>query len=299
MRAAVVRNPRAHAHRRGRAFADDGGVPTASPDSGEALHGALSAWARAGVTRLVVDGGDGTVREVLGALPATFGARPPELAVVPSGKTNALAHDLGVPRGWSVGSALRSAGAVTRSPVEVVRLDGAAPVRRGFVWGAGAFTDAVAQAQHLHAAGLFGGLAIGAALAASAVRAFAGPWDDPWRAGRPMRVGVDEAPAAERARLLVLLSTLERLPLGLKPFGAPRPGLKLLDVAAPPRRLAAALWPVLSGRDPAWLAAAGYRREVAESVRVSMAAPFILDGELFDGGDLLVRRGGPLTFVVP
>jgi diacylglycerol kinase (ATP) len=41
----------------------------------------------------------------------------------------------------------------------------------------------------------------------------------------------------------------QALPFGLKPFGAPREGLKLLDVDAPPRRLLKALPMVLSGKD--------------------------------------------------
>ena len=299
MRAGVIRNPRAHAHRRGRPAPAPCDAPVAEPTSPEALHGVLAAWARAGVERLVVDGGDGTVRNVLGALPEAFGGRRVELAVLPSGKTNALAHDLGAQRGWSVGAALRATGAAVRSPVEVSRRDGGAPVRRGFVFGAGAFTDAVAMTQHLHAAGLVGGLAVGGALAASAVRALWGPASDPWRAGRPMRLGREGEAPDEVPRLLLLVSTLERLPMGLRPFGPPRPGMKVLDVAAPPRRLAAALPLVLSGRDRPWLAQAGYRRGEADVLRLQTSAPFILDGEVFEGGDLELRRGPPVSFVVP
>ena len=294
MRAGVIHNPRAHARRGGRAPLDAGGAPVAEPSTPEALREVLRAWAALGVTRLVVDGGDGTVRDVLGALPEAWGPEPPELAVLPSGKTNALAHDLGIPRGWTAAAALSARRTVARSPLEVVRMDGTAPVRRGFLWGAGAFTDAVAMAQHLHAAGLFGGLAVGAALAAAGARALFGSPTESWRAGRPMRVDGEEG-----ARFLLLASTLERLPLGLKPFGAPRPGLKLLDVAAPPRRLAAALPVVLGGGDRPWLTAAGYRRVQVQAVRLSTCAPFILDGELFEGGDLLLRRGAPVTFVTP
>ncbi len=298
MRAGVIRNPRAHAHRRGRR-GPEAGAPVAEPATPEALREVLRAWAATGVERIVVDGGDGTVREVLGALPEVWSGRPVKLAVLPSGKTNALAHDLGAPRGWTTAAALHAGRTVSRSPLEVERRDGKAAVRRGFVMGVGAFTDAVALAQHLHAAGLVGGLAVGAALAASAARAMFGRPSDPWRGGRPMRLGCGDGPDEEGRRLLVLLSTLERLPLGLRPFGAPRPGLKLLEVSAPARRLAAALPRVAAGRDPPWLAQAGYRRRDAQEVRLSTPAPFILDGELFDGGDLRIRRGAPVTFVAP
>lgn len=259
----------------------------------------LHAWAMAGVTRLVVDGGDGTVRELLGALPEAFGDRRVELAVLPAGKTNALAHDVGRGRRLSLEAALRSPRTTTRTPLEVVREDGGAGVRRGFVFGMGVFTDAIRLAQHLHRAGMFGGLAVGASLVGVGARVLFGEASDPWRAGRPMRLERDGVLGPERARFLLLLSTLQRLPLGLRPFGPERPGLKLLEVDAPPRRLLAALPLVLSGRDRPWLEASGYRRSEVEALRLSARGPFILDGELFEGGDLLVRRGAPVTFVRP
>lgn len=259
----------------------------------------LREWAAGGITRVVVDGGDGTVRDLLGVLPQAFGGCEVELAVLPSGKTNALAHDLGRGRRLGPDDALRSPRTTFRAPVEVVRDDGAAAVLRGFVFGMGVFTDAIRLAQPLHRAGLFGGLAVGGALVGVGARVLFGGPSDPWRAGRPMRLESDGGTSLEGGRLLLLLSTLERLPLGLRPFGPERAGLKLLEVGASPRRLLGALPVVLSGRDRPWLAAAGYRRSDVTEVRLSADEPFILDGELFDGGDLVIRRGAPVTFVLP
>ena len=299
IRAAVLRNPRAHAHRRGRRPEPQPvRAPVAEPGTPGELRDVLRDWAAAGVTRIVVDGGDGTVRELLGALQAAFGDRPVELAVLPSGKTNALADDLGRGRRLGLDAALGSVRTAVRAPVEVEG-GGEGAVRRGFVLGMGVFPDAVRLAQTLHGAGLFGGLAVGAALAGVAARVLCGPASDPWRAGRSMRLERDGAGEAEGARFLLLLSTLERLPLGLLPFGPERPGLKLLEVDAPPRRLLSALPAVLSGRDRPWLQAAGYRRAEVREVRVAGGGPFILDGELFEGGDLRVRSGAPVTFVLP
>lgn len=259
----------------------------------------LRGWESAGVTRLVVAGGDGTLRDVLGLLPEAFGGRAVELAVLPAGKTNALAHDVAGGRrlGWE--AALRSRRTTTRSPLEVVRGDGVGGVRRGFVFGMGVYPGAIRLAHHLHRAGLFGGLAVGAALAGVGARLLFGAPADAWRAGRSMRVECDGAVEPAWARLLLLLSTLERLPLGLRPFGPARAGLKLLDVDAPPQRLLAALPLVLAGREQPWLARAGYRRAIVDEVRVRADGPFVLDGELFDGGDLHIRRGAPVTFVTP
>src|SRR3546814_18768147 len=57
----------------------------------------LERIAAEGVDLLVVDGGDGTVRDVISAAPAAFGDRMPRMAILPSGQTNALAPAPGVP----------------------------------------------------------------------------------------------------------------------------------------------------------------------------------------------------------
>src|SRR3546814_15016806 len=82
---------------------------------------------------LVVDGGDGTVRDVISAAPAAFGDRMPRMAILPSGKTNALALDLGVPLDWAVADVVEAAARgqfVRRAPIEIYR-DGRSEGRRG------------------------------------------------------------------------------------------------------------------------------------------------------------------------
>src|SRR3546814_12209371 len=73
---------------------------------------------------LVVDGGDGTVRDVISAAPAAFGDRMPRMAILPSGKTNALALDLGVPLDWAVADVVEAAARgtfVRRATIEIYR----------------------------------------------------------------------------------------------------------------------------------------------------------------------------------
>lgn len=106
-------------------------------------------------------------------------------------------------------------------------------------------------------------------------------------------------PGAERARFLLLASTLKRLPLGVKPFGAPREGLKVLTVEAPPRRFARALPILLRGGDAPWLAQAGYHRRDLTAFDVTGPGDFVLDGEIYPGGRLTVRQGRELEFVIP
>lgn len=299
MRAGVIRNPRAHRNSRADAKApSDGAVLWASPDTREALRDTLLAFADAGVERLVVDGGDGTIREVLSAAAEAFPTGLPLLAVLPNGKTNALALDLGArPGRWSLQSAFDSTRTRTRTPIEILR-DGAV-VQRGFVFGVGAYVKALGLAQRANRAGLFDSLAVGVVLAQAALRSTLGGDDDTWRTGVGLSLSRDGAATVSGPRFLLLASTLKRFPLKLRPFGSPRQGLKLLDVAAPPRRLAAALPAILSGASPAWLDGAGYARRDVETLDLVLDGEVVLDGEIFPGGALTLRRGAPVTFVTP
>ena len=56
---------------------------------------------------------------------------------------------------------------------------------------------------------------------------------------------------------------------------------------------------LLAGRDARWLPAAGYRRADAETLALSLDGDFVLDGEIYPGGELTLRRGEPLEFVAP
>lgn len=301
MRAGVIRNPKSHRNRRDMAWAAaPEGTLFAKPRTKEALVEALAGFAGEGIDTLVIDGGDGTVRDVLTRLPAAFGERRPRLAVVPSGKTNVLAEDLGVPADWTVEAALQRAqesgrARASRPCVEVLRQDGSER-RRGFIFGAGAYVRATRLAQSAHRMGAFGSASVALTLAASVAQSMAGRSDRGWRAGEPMRLGLGGEAATDRARFLVIASTLETLPLGLKPFGPVRPGLKALAIDAPPRRLMAALPPLWTGAQPAWLEGAGYVRRDG-GLEMAFDGEYVLDGEAYPAGALTVRQGPVMEFV--
>jgi hypothetical protein len=273
-------------------------------DAPEALKAALADFAAQGVELVVIDGGDGTIREVVSRLPEAFPGRLPRVAILPTGKTNALALDLGVQHGWPLAAALVSAEQAgkplkSRRPMEVVRAGADMPELRGFVFGTGAFVRATALARRPHGIGVIDGVAVAMTLGgAAAATLFGGPQGG-WRAGEAMRLGLGDGPLQDGSRFLVMASSLKRMPLGLKPFGEPRDGLKLLAVAAPPQRLHAALPILLAGRDADWLAGSGYDRADVDEFRLSWPGDFVLDGETYAGGDLSVRAGPALEFVVP
>lgn len=305
MKVGVIRNPRSHANqRRGAAAARPSDICWAEPSTPDALADDMQAFASRGVELLVVDGGDGTVREVLSAMPRAFGQTAPALAVLASGKTNVLALDLGARPGWTLEAVLRRAaeGAPvfkTRPPLEVTWGDAAQPPVRGFIFGLGAFARGTAMSQSVHRMGAYHNLSVALTVTGAALGTLLGGKRSEWSRGVQAELVADGAPATEGRRFVLMATTLKRLPFGLKPFGPPRDGMKVLDVDAPPRRLAAALPPILAGRDDAWLTRAGYRRGEAERLEVRTAEPVVIDGEMFPGGEIVVRRGEPVRFLAP
>ncbi|HET6971896.1 MAG TPA: diacylglycerol kinase, partial [Phenylobacterium sp.] len=216
------------------------------------------------------------------------------------GKTNALALDLGVPLGTSFEQMLGAAAAdrtKRRTCLEVLRPGQALPERRGFLFGTGAFVRATELAQRNHGLGLFDNAAIGVTLAGATVRTLLGGPNDPWRCGEAVKLSTSSG--GLEPMFVVMASTLKRFPLGLRPYGEPREGLKVLSAAAPPKRLLRALSVILRGRDAPWLEAAGYRRHDVEMFALDLPGAFVLDGEIFEGGDLSVRQGPELEFVIP
>jgi hypothetical protein len=298
MRTGVIRNSDSHGNRaQGPVAAPRADVLFAQPETPAAVGAAVARFAAAGVELLVIDGGDGTVREVLGALPAAFGDKPPLLSVLASGKTNILAFDLGVRRSWSLDRLLAGPARIkTRSPLEV-RRDGSGETLRGFVFGAAGLVRATALAGELHRARVFHNTSVGLTLAGAVGQFMSG--DDAWRCGEPLALAVDDGPTRDGARLISMATTLQRLPFATRPFGPARHGLKFLDVDAPPRGLALALPTLLWGRGERWLAARGYRRGDARRLHMCLKGSFVLDGEVYPGGELTVAEGAPLKFLTP
>ena len=303
MRVGVVRNPMSHANI-GRT--DEESTPDAvllvEPATPEALEQDLQAFAQCGVTLLVIDGGDGTIRDVLSRAAPIFGDAMPLIALVPSGKTNVLAIDLGVPRDWTLAQAMAAARSATavikhRAPLEV-RWDDGRPCLRGFVFGLGAFVRATSLAQNVHKAGAFHSIAVAMSVLGALVGTVMGGKRDQWRAGVPLCLAIDGEETRTADRFIVLATTLKRLPFGVKPFGPPREGLKFLDVDAPPKGLPGAFPGLLAGKDSAWSPSQGYRRGDAERLRITTDQPLVVDGDVYDGGcGVTVTLGPALRFL--
>ena len=303
MRIGVVRNPRSHANiGRAEETSTPDAVLLVEPATPEALEQDLEAFAQCGVGLLVIDGGDGTIRDVLSLAPRVFGDAMPLIALIPSGKTNGLAIDLGVPRDWTLEDAIaaaRSGNAVIklRAPLEV-RWDDGRPPLRGFVFGLGAFVRATSLAQNVHKLGAFHSISVAMSVLGALIGTVMGGARDEWRAGVPLCLAVDDQDKRTADRFIVLATTLKRLPFNLKPFGPPREGMKYLEVDAPPRRLPGAFPALLKGRDAAWQEQYGYRRGDAERLRITTDQPLVVDGDVYDGGcGLTVALAPTLRFL--
>ncbi len=307
----VIYNPRSHRNQgRDLEIAVRPDVHVALPSGLDAITDDLERFAKLGIDFLVINGGDGTVRDVLTSAQQVFGEHWPALAVLPKGKTNALNVDLGAPAGWNLADAIEAfprGRRVHRRPVRIVPLSGDGQPMLGFIVGAGGYATGIRAGQDAHRMGAFDSLAVGVTAAWGVLQALLGSDRNAWRRGAEMEILLGPERTAmphvgrgyEGRRAVMLASTLERFPLGIKLFGPHGAGLKVGAMDRPGRRLLAALPAILAGWQPAWLERAGLHYRTVESFEFDIADEFILDGETFAPGRYLVEQGPELAFVVP
>lgn len=305
----VIRNPRSHRNK-GRIpeMSDSPSVLTHAPQTRQELAGILAGFKAQNIDLLAVDGGDGTVRDVLTCGAAVFGENWPPLVVLPKGKTNALAVDLGLPGEWSLPEALelaRQKRFVERRPILVDQPDGAAGQVMGFILGAGLFTVATQAGQTAHRYGAFNSFAVALTAIFGIIQALFGIGDSPWRKLAAMRLFADgaEVPHSTHGeahrRYAVIWSTLETFPLGMKLFGKIRGTLKYGVLDMPKRRVVLLLPFLLAGWDRPLFARLGIHRGAAKEACIELEERFILDGEAFPAGRYRLRAGPLLHFVAP
>lgn len=308
-RLGLIRNPRSRRNQGGLKPAP-AGLIEARPDTPEALAEALEQFRRVGVDLLVIDGGDGTVRDVLTALGRGWSGSPPALAILPSGKTNVIAADVGV-RGLRADALERvrkssAEGRLKRTIRPTLRIDRpglADGALFGFVFGTGAYARATDLALTTSMRKGRGRSAVARALAQAAYGAMFGRERSAWLEGEALDVHVDGSPRPGGRRFLYMATSLDRLMLGIWPFwGEGSAPIKILDVAAPPKRLLGALPAVVRGRPRPWMEAAGYRSERSGTVSLRLPGPFILDGEAFEPGthgQVTLSADQQMVFVSP
>lgn len=311
-RVGVIYNPRSHGNK-GADF-DCGMSPQvhiAKPGDRSQLPEALAEFAAQGIDLLVVNGGDGTVRDVLTSGASIFGDKWPALAVLPKGKTNALTVDLGVPKGWSLQEAIdafEGGGRVRRRPIEITPIGGSPQARvLGFILGAGAFTTATTAGQSAHKMGAFNSMAVAVAIVMGLFQWLFASRENAWRRGSKMAIGLGmkDVPMEHSGlgdpewRQLVLASTLEQMPAGMKPFGQMREGLKLAVTDQISRKSAPTLLKMMRGQTPEGIREQGFHQLSTNQFSLRIDDSFILDGEAFPPGEYRIGQGPELEFVAP
>ena len=306
----IIRNPRSHRNLgRVSELADCANILIETPHDHAHLRETLKTFAERGIDFLAVDGGDGTVRDVLTCGAGIFGDDWPPLVILPKGKTNALVVDLGLPNAWTLPAAMEAIGrgkTIVRRPLAVT-LPHTGELVHGFILGTGAFMRGTKVGQQAHRWGMFNSFAVGLIIVWCLIQTMFARANNVWRQGTPMvlRNGVGGAELARsrfgRAdeRFVMVASTLERFPLGIRPFGAPRPGLKLAVVDAPLRWIMGLLPILLTGIDGAFLRRNGAHRFEVQTLDLDLGDQFTLDGEIFPAGHYRLRQGPELRFVVP
>lgn len=341
IRIGLVSNPRSRRNKRGfgrieRILTHRAGARRADiihiPIEANALAEVVSELARREVGLIAINGGDGTVQRMLTALLAAGSfATPPLLAVLPGGTTNLIAHDLGF-RGGLRHSLSRLLGIVEGGQLEssvgwrhVMRaenLDGHPPQRCMF-FGAASLAEAAAwhQGRRRHheapatvaltsAAMRLMGAAVGSRDAGAGITPERDPTSGQGRTGERIQVCLDDRDYGDRHRFMMLVTTLDRLVFGLRPWRSHghSPGgrgwgaapLRFASIAHPPRRLLRSLAHVALGGDAAELSRETYQIGSANRIAVRLRGPVVLDGELFlprPQRPVMITSGPPLAFV--
>ena len=265
-----------------------------SPDGFEALAADLRAMRAAGVEALIIDGGVGTIREVLSRAGDIWPKGALRYGIVASGNTNLIARTAGALPGDDPVGAMRRGGLTERAiPVlQVERSD--APAIRGFILGAGAYETAtrIAQEDIKSRHGLQVALTVLKLIFSRTLRA-----------GATFGVRHDAGPLATEARMLIGMTTLPGdLIFGLSPFWSTGAGqIRWLDIAAHPPALLLAAPLVALGRPMGWMRRA-YRSGSSHVVELTLDRPFVVDGERFQpspDGRVRVSAAETATFLAP
>jgi diacylglycerol kinase family enzyme len=316
-RVALLSNPRSHGNRallpRVRNFcAANKDIFHYEVESADQIGTALKTIARVNPTVLVINGGDGTVQAALTELHhgGHFGENIPPVAVLPNGKTNLIAHDLGAEGDPIV--ALERVLELVRTDMmphivsrELISLsDGTPrkPVLGMFLGGAG-LADSILYCRHkIYPLGLPNGFSHVLTVLAALISmlfglraAFLPP------SPSPVKVSVVRQGQLQGRFAFLMVTTLHRLllnhnmPSAVHPHGA----LQLMVIERRPLALLRALLAALFGK-------LGQQRfdgvyvERGDEIRIEGdRSSVILDGELFEanGHPIVLKTTQPVPFL--
>lgn len=311
MRVGLISNLRSQRNRRGIATlreiaAARGNILHRELEGIEGLETALAEFAAEGIEVLAVNGGDGTIQAVASHLlnGAPFAKRPP-IAVLSGGMTNMIAEDVG--RRDKPGSSLRRLlvklqgenwhrDLVERPMIGMQLQPGAAPIYGTFFGTSSIYRAIIYTRRHIHPMKLESNLAAGLALGRLLLgRVFGGGKSEKVLQGEQITVDFGDGGQDSGQHLLSLVTGMERLILGSRPFwGGGEGALHYTRIAQPAPRLLRNGWKLLYGKPDRRLSPeTAYFSRRADEMTFHLEQPFTLDGELFtpDPGVPVVLRG--------
>jgi Diacylglycerol kinase catalytic domain len=283
-------------------------------ESVEQVGAALRSIARVKPTVLALNGGDGTVQAALTEIVngGHFGTNPPPVAVLPNGKTNLIAHDLGA--GADPIEALERVLEIARSGLdphivqrELIALTGGRgagagrPVLGMFLGGAG-LADTMLYCRHkLYPLGLPNGFAHFLALIMGLAGMVLGR-RVPWRR-IPLKISVPTRRVLQGPYAFLMVTTLQRLLFkGSMPGDGGRQAgaMQLLVIEGNLKSLVGALIAAIRGR-LGGSRLAGVHLERGDEIMIEgERSSVLLDGELFEataGRPLILKPTGPMPFL--
>ena len=267
------------------------------------IGAALKTIARVKPKVLVINGGDGTVQAALTELHhgGQFGGSPPPVAVLPNGKTNLIAHDLGAEGDPIV--ALERVLELARTDMrpnivqrELIVLSDGDPSRRpvlGMFLGGAVLADTMLYCRHKLYPFLPTGIAHLVALVIGLLSILLGRWARflPLTP-KPLKVSVLKQGVLQGPFAFVMVTTLQRLLFsGNMPVAGQRSGaMQLLVIERSFPALIKALVASIRGRLGRYRMD-GVHLQRGDEIRIEgEKSSVILDGELFE-----VRRDSPIV----
>lgn len=271
---------------------------------------ALAKFAEFGADLLVINGGDGTIQATFSALVnrSPF-KKVPAVAILPAGKTNMIAEDLGVssarPHEYlrlilqhAPGDELAQH-LVTRHLLKVEGIPGM-PALYGMFLGTAGIVEGIRMCRRrIYPLGLPNFLAHSAAVALILMGAITGGLGIGGKPP-PIRVHLDERGMVMGHYFVVIATTLDRLILGFRPFSREGRGpVKFLSVESRPLTVLRSLWLAMTGgmRKKTLI---GLNSRNVDRVKLRLDTAVTLDGELYEmepNSELLLSSDEKLDFL--
>ncbi|OPY87036.1 MAG: putative lipid kinase [Syntrophus sp. PtaU1.Bin208] len=272
---------------------------------------AIQDFARHGVNLVGINGGDGTISAALTALFTTeWPDRLPLLVLLRAGTTSMLARDVGLPGSRLQGLsrlldwARSGSGAASLVKRPILRLEwerGGDPLY-GMFFGTGGIYEGIKFCHaRVYKKRIGGELAAGLTLARFLLAALRG--DRRTIPPAVLGVGLEGREKQDLDVLLLLVTSLERLFLGIRPFWGSEEGpLRFTAIRSYATYPLLAAPSLIRGRKSRWTSPQdGYLSHKLRNLRLALSSGFTLDGQLYESdprrGDLLLSSGGEVEFL--